>query len=55
MIAVVLEPKPFMIVLGETVKDTLQSNLRKISGKVLSLKTLTRMASEVCLKAKQIK
>ncbi|XP_060552364.1 tyrosine-protein kinase STK-like [Ruditapes philippinarum] len=47
MIAVVLEPEPFMIVLGETVKDTLQSNLRKISGKVLSLKTLTRMASEI--------
>jgi hypothetical protein len=47
LIAVVLEPEPFMIVLGETIKDTLQSNLRKITGKELSLMKLTRMASEV--------
>ncbi|XP_060574818.1 tyrosine-protein kinase STK-like [Ruditapes philippinarum] len=47
LIAVVLEPEPFMIVLGETIKDTLQSNLRKITGKELSLMKLTRMASEI--------
>jgi hypothetical protein len=49
MIAVVLEPKPFMIVLGEKIKDTLQSNLRKMTGKVLSLRKCTRMASEVLI------
>jgi hypothetical protein len=47
MIAVVIKPEPFMIVLGETVHDTLQNYLRNDRGKTLSFKDLTKMASEV--------
>lgn len=47
MIAVVIKPEPFMIILGETVHDTLPNYLRNDRGKTLSFKDLTKMASEV--------
>jgi hypothetical protein len=47
VIAVVLEPKPFMIVLGETVQDTLQYYLEKCDQKTISFKRLTNIAAEV--------
>ena len=45
MMGIVLEPRPFMIVLGETVQDTLQHYLRQNTG--YSFRDLTRMVSEV--------
>ena len=46
MIGIVLEPRPFMIVLGETVQDTLQNYLRLNEGDVRFM-PLTRMVSKV--------
>ncbi|XP_060563279.1 tyrosine-protein kinase HCK-like [Ruditapes philippinarum] len=47
VIAVVLEPKPFMIVLLETVQDTLQNYLEKCDQKTISFKRLTNIAAEI--------
>ncbi|XP_060552362.1 uncharacterized protein LOC132713703 isoform X2 [Ruditapes philippinarum] len=47
VIAVVLEAKPFMIVLRETVQETLQYYLRKCDKKRISFKRLTNMAAEI--------
>ena len=46
MIGVVLEPRPIMIVLGETVQDTLQNYLRQNEGDIPFM-TLTRLVSQV--------
>ncbi|XP_060574836.1 tyrosine-protein kinase HCK-like [Ruditapes philippinarum] len=47
VIAVVLKPKPFMIVLLETVQDTLQNYLRKCDQTGVSFKRMTNMAAEI--------
>ena len=45
MIGIVLEPRPFTIVLGETVQNTLQNYLRQNTS--CTFRKLTRMVSEV--------
>ncbi|XP_045158785.2 tyrosine-protein kinase STK-like [Mercenaria mercenaria] len=47
MLAVVIKPKPFMIILGETVRYTLQSYLQRDRGSTITFKSLTKMAAEI--------
>ncbi|XP_053390605.1 tyrosine-protein kinase Lyn-like isoform X2 [Mercenaria mercenaria] len=47
MLAVIIKPEPFMIVLGETVRCTLQTYLRRDRANTITLKSLTKMAIEI--------
>ncbi|XP_045158782.2 tyrosine-protein kinase Blk-like isoform X2 [Mercenaria mercenaria] len=44
---VIISPAPFMIILGETVRNTLQQYLRIDGGKTITLTTLLEIAAEV--------
>ena len=47
VVAAVYKSEPHMIVLGETVKYTLQNYLKTDAGETITFTDLTRMASEV--------
>ncbi|XP_053388923.1 tyrosine-protein kinase FRK-like [Mercenaria mercenaria] len=47
MLAVIIKPEPFMIILGETVRCTLQTYLQRDRGNTITFKSLTKMAAEI--------
>ncbi|XP_053388922.1 tyrosine-protein kinase Blk-like, partial [Mercenaria mercenaria] len=46
MLAVIIKPEPFMIILGETVHNTLQTYLQRDGGSTITFKSLTKMAAK---------